>query len=248
LTAAALGLAVLGLALGAFLLKRTPADPGIPSEEPFDPEPGVTYNLLTRPPKRLLAVNLPDDRARWRLDESQQAFEVHCEDLNLFRLGNAPRPGYSIELSIRQIRWHGFTGIFFGYHEDVYRGTPCFKYQWIELRQERLAGPDPTWTLSRKQGFILRKPGRNPQLVSQEVVRAAVPQPRFPEYPLQITVEKRGLTEVRWGDLPLPQLTTPQANSDYTDRDYQGAYGVYCDSTDTTFRKAFFTLSERNDP
>ena len=67
------------------------------------------------------------------------------------------------------------------------------------------------------------------------------------EQTLELTVEGGRLTEIRWGGLPVKELTTAPYDEALTPADHQGAFGIYVAVNGGVFRNArFMRLAPRN--
>src|SRR5262249_8650299 len=64
--------------------------------------------------------------------EAGKPMLVHCTDCGLVSLSKAKRPGYEVRVKIRQETWHGYFGVFLGYHHGKDAGGTFCEYQLIK--------------------------------------------------------------------------------------------------------------------
>src|SRR5205814_10523608 len=109
-----------------------------------------------------------------------------------------------IEIGFRQTRWEGGVGVFFGFHEArAPQGQPCKKFQMISLR----SGGDPKlpYHLDRIGCFLTSLPSGGYDFGKEAFAPQPIATPPDHEYRLEITVEARRLTSVRWGGVSFPE-------------------------------------------
>lgn len=207
-------------------------------------KPLVWNDLLVRPPRELDWPRALGD-SPWHWSPSQ--LEVNCRKSGLLSLGKTAAPGYKLELGFSQARWEGGVGVFFGFHEARNsQGQPCKKFQMIYLLSSgsaklpyHLERVDCTLTPLASGGFDLGKRAFTPQ---------PIPKPLPHEQRLEVTIEPRGLTSVRWNGLTLPDLVKPELNAQFRPEDYQGDFGTHHYLSSTIIQTARFMLFERSNP
>jgi len=196
--------------------------------------PGIWHNLLKRRPGELI---WPKNALQPAYDAKREELLVACDELGLVHFGTIPAPGYKFRIDLRQHKWTGGVGIFFGFHDDVYQGEPCRKCQMITLEARKPKG----FTLTRRWAKFF--PARQTTLwdISSEPVTVPV---GF-EPSLEVHVDAYGgLQNVRWGSDNLAKLCD-DANTKFPLSEYQGAFGVVVRGTTGVFREARLMTLEK---
>jgi hypothetical protein len=231
---------LLGAALVAALLARGTGR--LPTRGAVPPAaPGTWQDLLGQRPRPLLWQEGPD-LASWAFDAGSRRLEVHCQGTALFRLGTEPSAPYKVQLGIQQTRWQGGVGLFLGFAEEEFEGRRGYRYQRVELAP--YSGPDGQgFQLCRTLARYRLRDGTAVPFRTERLASQRVPAPLPHEYFLEITIEERGLTFVRWGGEALPNLVLPAVERGFGPDAYRGPFGTFSDCSDGVFRNAqFMTL------
>jgi tRNA A-37 threonylcarbamoyl transferase component Bud32 len=226
--------------------------PGHPTVEPGpgaaeEPAPGVWHNLLVRRPTEVFWRNQAGDS---RLDYSAERQELHVDALKVGLLGlsQVSRPGYRLQVGIRQTRWVGGAGIFIGYQPHQDGDVACFKCQVLDLRPFAKNRPHP-FAWHRSQLLIKTASDGTPVFDTRPL--ATVPVARPPdrlEQILEIEVNKRGLVRVRWDGQELPELTSARANARCVPADHVGTLGVYTFRSPAVYQNARLMYFDKEKP
>jgi hypothetical protein len=206
------------------------------------------YNLFTVSPREELWPRVLGDSSHWQFDYRRQELVVNCEDVGLLGLGKVGDVDYTVEVGIRQHPWVGGVGLYFGLQDGWHEGKPCRKYQLIELREYLKDNPAKAFTLRRESLVVTMAEDGSPRFSVTPVALKIVPIPSRREQILEITVDQRGLTSVRWGGEEVPELVQEAANARFTPRDYVGRFGTFHELSSAVFRNARAMLSERSHP
>jgi serine/threonine protein kinase len=256
-------LAGLGLAL-AGLLRRTPrvevpgtapaggppaaTTPAAVPARARELKPGSWVHLLDQPPTEVVWTNASGE-SRWDYNRDRQELRVDCVGTSLLGLGSAPRPGYRLEVVIRQARWTAGVGVFLGYQPFEDKTGPGWKCQVLELREFRQGGDQP-FALHRSTA-VIRRAANGSSLISTTGV-ASTPLRRPPdrhEVLLELTVRRpQGLAGVRWDGVDLPALTSAPANDRFHDADFVGGFGAFNYTNSCVYQDARVMLFGRDGP
>src|SRR5262249_18698901 len=133
--------------------------------------------------------------------------------------------GYKLQIGLRQLRWTGGVGVYFG-------GRPgpdpnLFHFQLIHVP---LAGAnDSSFRLARSTGWVEPVPaGAQPRGGRQEFAATTLRPLERGEQLLELEFKPRGLVSVRWnGDL-CRELVSDKASERAMKEDYQGEFGIFC--------------------
>ncbi len=242
---AAVALAGAGLLVGLFVSRRPP-----PGEEPRVPpprvlRPGTWAPLLDRAPARVFWRNPAGDQ-RFDFDVGRQEAHVVTRELALLGLGEVAHEGYKFQLGIRQVNWAGGVGLFFGHQPSQHKGSPCVKYQYLELRQTHRGPGEPAFLLHRGWALIVDREKAPPVFDARAVL--AEPLTRSPtrdEQILEVRVGRSGLTRVNWAGQDLRALVSDRANKDFTAADYAGRFGIFVSGAEGTFQNARLMVFEK---
>lgn len=246
LTTAALAVAALAWLLscsGWFDPASAPSGTEHPArpEEAKDPtkfRPRVWHGLLTNRPAPLLWPE-PALQSNWTYEEGRQSLTVNCHEIGLLQLGTAPGPEYVLQLGIDQWgRWHGGVGCFLGFRETEEAGEKFIRYQRIELMPYRVGDPKQAFKMCRILARVKVAGRRHWAVKTHTVAQQVLAQPPAREQILEVTVEKRGLTRVRWGTSELGELVTPQVNALVGPENYHGPFGAFNNSSAGVFHNA----------
>jgi serine/threonine protein kinase len=204
--------------------------------------PGKVYHLLTaqRPPVPIMWRDSKFEYGLWPRPALEE-LTLTVPDFSLVKLGTTERAGYKFQVNIRQFKWVGGAGVFFGYHRDVdYYGKPCWKWQFLELRPDK-----DKFTLQRFWATLDESengPPHRPE-VHGDGGTAIVESPAGGQWcTLEITATAgAGVTRVSWNGTDLPRLSWKTSNSwfnvpgleqgkreliPFTQKDFTGAFGV----------------------
>ncbi|MBV9122271.1 MAG: serine/threonine protein kinase, partial [Planctomycetes bacterium] len=225
--------------------EQTQAPAQVPPHPTEGPVPGHWYNLLTHPPTLLLWPDPPGD-SDWRWSNDQQRLIVSSTHTALFSLGEAPPENYTLQVGIRQLQWAGGVGVFFGYHEEQVQGQVRHQCQFIHLRPFLPQDPDRAFNLCRGT-LELRTQNGQIHTSTDTLALRPVRQPPPREQILELTIERGGLTGLRWDGQNLTELTRPDINGKFTPADYQGPFGTLNESSEAIFHASLLLTGERHD-
>jgi tRNA A-37 threonylcarbamoyl transferase component Bud32 len=196
-------------------------------------------NLLDRPPTEVYWRD-PTGQSRWAFDDKAEILSVNTFESTLLGLGRAEVPAYKLQVGLRQARWTGGIGAFFGGRQEPGKESPAYHYQAIQLGQ---VGPAAErFALSRSQGRIELRPGKRPRLSSVGMTSGLLDHPLIgQEHVLEIMVTRRdGLASVRWNGKVIRELISRSVNARFHEGDYNGDFGVLCDPGSVTVSSARF--------
>jgi hypothetical protein len=224
---------------------REASTPAQPKDDP-GPQPGEWYGALQREPTRLLWNNVAHDHT-FDFHRGKRELQVTVPSVSLVSFGRTPHAGYQIQLSIKQVRWTGGVGLFFGYHDDFVAGRPCRKCQVLELR--------PRFVRTPKKGFVLERSrvviegDRGPQITAQyEVASTTLDTPLDARpYLLSIRVSDDRLEEIRWNEKPFPELVGDalDARAKLAPADHVGQFGAFNRKSHAVYGNVQLLLYER---
>ncbi len=225
----AVGVAVLGANLGWLTGKDSATSPTQPVTEPDAPysfKVNTWNNLLKQPPREFYWFN-PANASFWNFDPAGERIRVQTVNRSLLTLGKVETSGYTLSIGLRQERWVGGIGVFFGGTRDPKSGS--LRYQTIELRE----GPVPdglTFVLHRGKGAIEKIPGKEAMFVNKGVNSWRLPKaPSSAEQYLSLSVNRNGLVGVHWNGIECERLVDGAAGP-LKDVNYYGYFGVYFES------------------
>jgi hypothetical protein len=240
---AALALACLGGIVAVLVWRGQPDDPEAPAAPtrngPRRFRARQWNNLLDRPPSEVYWRD-PTGQARWGFDDRAEILWVNTFEPALLGLGRADVAAYKLQVGLRQARWTGGIGVFFGGQTRRGKEGPEYRYQAIELSP---VGPAAArYTLVRSRGRIDLRPGKRPLLSSLAIASGFLDRPLIgQEHPLEILVTRRdGLHSVRWDGEVVRELIRADANARFGEADYAGEFGIYCAPGSVTASSARF--------
>ena len=178
-------------------------------------------------------------QSTWTYEEGRQGLTVNCHESALLQLGEAPGPEYILQIGIEQSgRWHGGVGCFLGFRETEEAGEKFIRYQRLELIPYRVGDPKQAFKMCRILAQVKVVGRRHWAVRAHTVAEQVLAQPPAHEQILEVTVEKRGLTRVRWGTSELADLVTPQVNALVGPENYRGPLGTFNHSSAGVFHNA----------
>jgi hypothetical protein len=205
--------------------------------------PLTWHSVLQRPPTELL---WPHERGEstWTFNAQRQELAVNCRGKGLLGLGEVRRAGYQMRVNVNQNGWTGGIGIFFGYAADVCDGTPCVRYQFLELRPYLPRDPARAFAVCRglEQAVPDGKGGH--RFIRRDLASAPLPRPNRQGQLLDLEVGRPGLVTARWDGLPLTALTAPAVNAQLKESDYVGEFGTLNFASGGEFRNYEVMLFE----
>jgi hypothetical protein len=179
-------------------------------------------NLLDRKPTEFFYWN-PANDARWDFDRDSQRVWVQTSHTTLLSLGSTDAPGYTLQVGLRQAKWSGGVGVFFG---GKRMPDGVIRFHCIDLR----GGPLPienSFILNRAKGELQLILANEPSSTIRSTASQALPQsPDLTEQILEIRVSRRGLEGVRWNGIVCDRLQDQQVGIVGGD-EYQGEFGLY---------------------
>jgi hypothetical protein len=247
LALAGLAAGIVAVVVAGVIFAKWPwAAPAAPRDRPLDDlPPTVWHPLLDRPPAEVQWARHGGE-SMWRLDpERHELWASYHDDKGLLRVGEVRRTGYALRVEISQNGWTGGVGVFFGYGDDVSRGQPCVRYQFLELRPPPRHGADGEFRLLRGIDYLTPGPDGVTTSVRRQLTSAAVRRPDRHDQILEIEIEAGGLKSVRWDGQALPALTEPGVNGQLKGPDYQGGFGTVNSAAAGVFRNYQLKLFER---
>ena len=206
-------------------LSRVPATSAPPTPAPPS-DAGGWQRLLAEPPVE--RVWKPAVDSRLDHDPAKEILWIQTASIALIRLGQTDARGYKLQVGLRQPRWVGGVGVYFGGRQAA--GPNSFHFQLIELQPS-----DPNnvrvFRLGRSVGLVLTNPGTDPQVGNQGFANWPLPEPPDnSEHLLELEVKPppRGLVGIRWNGRPCPQLITDAVRNADPQADDRGEFGIYC--------------------
>lgn len=166
-------------------------------------------------------------------DRVKETLWVQSAGLALVCLGDAPAPAYKLQIGIRQVRWEGGVGVYFGGRAQA--DAKEFVFQHLALRHTSL-GPGREYGLIRGGGKFSLQPNPKPGVRTIDFQTEYVPPPDNEEKMLELEVKPGGLAVVRWEGAACPVLVGAAALESATKRypgDITGEFGIYCNGTVT---------------
>jgi len=249
------GGAALALALtGGWRPDKQPPVVEVPKPQPGEddpgPRPGAWYDALRREPTRLLWNDFMHDHTS-QYDKGKRELLVVVPTESLVSFGKTGPPGYQVQMTIKQVRWLGGVGLFFGYRETTVAGRKCRKFQLLELRPRLVRSPKKGFLLRRSWGAVEDTRHGKALTVESEVATAYLDTPAdgWPHI-LAIHVGGTRLTEVRWNERPFPELVgeAVEAKGKFTPADYDGHFGGFNRKSQAVYGNVQLLLYERRSP
>jgi serine/threonine protein kinase len=212
-----------------------------PSAAPVPP-PAAPRAAADGPPKwRTLLVDRPTERqwanvvgALLHHDAAREVLTVQTPRTGLVRLGAAPGEAFKLQVGVRQLRWEGGVGVYFGG-----RATETdFEFQYLLLRRVRM-GPGREFALTRGRGraALIPPAGADPGVALHGVTSEFFAAPEPVECLIELDARPEGLAAVRWAGLLCPTLTGPTA-ARAAELPLAGEYGVLCNGAAVTVTTA----------
>jgi eukaryotic-like serine/threonine-protein kinase len=215
-------------------------------DEPMQPGRWY-YPLRDRKPVPLVWNNERSDSFFDHLMPLEE-LRVDAKDLGLFSLGEMDRAGYRIQIQIKQSRWVGGVGLFFGYHADVLNGKPCFKCQYLEMAKDHSPAANGGFQLIR--GWLTFQQ-KEQNLIPVDDLRPSVAKVErrmvTEEVSLDMEVRQGKLSKVLW-NTELLEFTGPDSWFPIAEADFVGQFGTFSRRGYSVFSKAGFKLYERLSP
>jgi len=216
------------------------------SPQPDEPmQPGKLYSLLTaqRKPTKVFWKDFKFDHEFTFLPDLQE-LRLNVPFYSMVSLGKTDRAGYMIQLGIRQTRWVGGVGLFFGCHEDEFEGRPCLKCQLLELSPSNKGGfiLERFWVTLERGANELRQP------ILHGEATAYLDRLKDGEWcQLEIAVTSdQGLFSASWKGMALPALVTNRVNALFTEGDYIGDFGTWNRRSESVYGHSHIMLFARN--
>jgi hypothetical protein len=197
----------------------TPAPTPVP-EPVRPPAKGEWAGLLrTRPTTRVWTGAFG---TRLDHDPAGETLSVQVYSPALVALGRTDAPGYRIQLAVRQTRWTGGFGVYFGG-----RNTPDgrFRCQLIEFREFQPATGRP-WAVVRGTAET-DAPGGTHVRTAGFASTVLTQLPGNQEQLAELAVGPRGLSWFRWNGDPCHELAAGPANAQVGPGEYAGEFGFY---------------------
>jgi serine/threonine protein kinase len=247
--AAALALAVVATAVGVYAVAPAPVVPagsGVAPDDDPPPDPKKARNLLAERhgDERLKRLWLPAVDSVLEHRRDKDALVIQSSRPALVRLGDAPNPAYKLQIGLRQVRWQGGIGVYFGGRE---RANPNeFVFQYLTVHHTRV-GPSG-YGLSRARGKFAPAPGAPPGIAPVEFATESIPPPDNEEKLLELEVKPNGLAVVRWNGAECPKLVDAAAlaaaGTLFPDGGLTGEFGIYCNGAAVTVSTARYVPTE----
>jgi serine/threonine protein kinase len=196
--------------------------------------------LTSQPTKRLWVSNLD---SRLDHDPKTEILWITSAKTALIRLGETQAKAYKLQLGIRQLRWPGGVGVYFGGQKGHVSDT--FEFQMIVLRQTDPGSQQP-FRLMRFLGTARMARGNDPQVATENFASERLSRPLDnSEQLLELQITREGLASVRWNGDPCRNLITEQATrwatAHATDR---GEFGIYCSASTVAVSTARLQITE----
>jgi hypothetical protein len=163
----------------------------------------------------------------------------------LIRLGETEARGYRLQIGLKQTRWTGGIGVYFGGRPGP--APALFHFQLVHLiESEPLRGPP--LNLVRSTGTVEPK-GRGMGLMVPTDQFATTPNlcpVVSQEHLLELEIRPGGLASVLWNGHPCPELVDAGASAEAVKRgvDFRGEFGIYCHGNSVFISKARIMQTE----
>ena len=210
--------------------------------------PNVHHVLLDRIPFSLTGVE--SGPQKWRWEAGHQTVEATWPDTLLLELGTTTREAFLIEAGIKQIRWTGNIGLFFGYREDqavrlAKRPDTTFaQFQMVTLSVLHRNGQELHFVERAKAELSFNDRGAiNFNMIFDRDHRQQVPNPVRGEAILSLQIDHGELFRARLGNDDLANLCRAEANAQCTRNSYSGGLGLVSLGHHAMFGNARFLAS-----
>ncbi|QDU95053.1 serine/threonine protein kinase [Lignipirellula cremea] len=204
-------------------------------------EPLVWYDLLDRPPQE--AYWPIEESTTWSYERKTQSLQLQSTNLGLIQLGEAWFDNYELDVVLFQPEWTGNTGLFLGFSSKIDDSEiPVLDMQLFTIQRVDQQGRDTHYRLERS---LLHSEanlfgGRNTSSREAGVHRTDF---MHGEQHLSIKVAHGKLVSARINNHDLTSLLTERSNGYFTERDYQGGFGVFTSVSNVTVRSARFRVT-----
>lgn len=161
-------------------------------------------------------------------DRDKETLWIQSSGAALIRLGDAPAPGYKLQISFWQTKWEGTIGVYFGGRTQA--DPKEFVFQYLTLRRMKL-GAGREYGLIRGRGGFSLEPNPPPGVGAVEFQMDYVPPPDGEEKMLELEVKPGGLAVVRWDGIACPKVVGAAALEMATKLhpgDITGEFGIFC--------------------
>ncbi len=169
------------------------------------------------------------DDSEWRVLENGKAFRVTCSGYGLLKLGEFRDGNLNLRMDIRQTRWTGGVGVFFGFERrDDPQGTARCELVEFNISQDGKIFVDHTLL----EGFDAAHPfAANRHGIASVIVE------RLEEgrNTLEIQIQDDRLTRVALNGLNLESLVQTTERHRALPLSAQGSFGTYNLASDATF-------------
>ncbi len=240
---AALVVGTSAVGLAGWLVGDRPA-PDAP-EPATPPEPVAAANAW----KNLLAVSPGEQGKRLWFPAAESVFDhnsaaelltLQSPRAALVRLGTAPARPYRVQVGLRQVRWDGGVGVYFGGRTVPPENE--FVFQFLTLHRTD-GGLDRAFALGRGRGTSTPNGVAVVEFATQHV-----PAPGTGEHLLELDLRSGVLATVRWDGVACPDLVgvpaTARAARLFPDGELEGEFGVYCNGAAVTVSTARYLLAD----
>ncbi|QDU22331.1 protein kinase domain-containing protein [Urbifossiella limnaea] len=238
-------LAVVAVTAVVFARGNGDATPPVPPPAPDTPSKEAPIPDAARAPEKGEWVRLLKKAPEPRLwkggfgthvfhDPAAEALSIQTISRALIPLGHMAECGYHIQVSVRQTRWTGYVGVYFGGRTGA---DGRFTFQVIELRPFQPQAGQP-FVVSRETGEI--QPGGQLAHSSTHLFASTIlpHPPGNQEQMVELMVDRRKLQWVRWDGVPCHELTGTTENNRFQPADYVGEFGIYVSTGATLVRSA----------
>jgi hypothetical protein len=243
-------LVLLGAGVAAYALAPAPVPKGsdttMPENDTPEPnDPKGWRNLLTQrhDEKRL--------RRKWPAgsdlvpDPAKGTLLINTTAEALVRLGDAPNPAYKLLIGLRQARWPGGIGVYFGGRTEAPPNK--FVFQYLTLVHTN-AGKGREYALQRFGGRYSLELNAKPGIAAQGIHQDYVPPPGNGEMLLELEIKPGGLDTVRWDGKVCSKVVGADALAavlkEFPDGGLTGEFGIFCNGATVRVTTARYIPTE----
>lgn len=217
---AAVGIVIL-VAISSAFLTGEPQARRLERQSPPATEPLVWHNQLQQAPT---VVFWPGGEvARFAWDPNRKDIVFNCDDHGLLALGSCQAKDYRLQLGIRQVRWTGGLGMFFGLHDIQFEGALAQRFQFLQLNSIPIGSRK--FTLSRGWGILSVGQDGQRHFKTKTVCEAMIPDP-IGQQLLEVEIRRGQLQNVFLNGVVVSNLVDPQYNREFEPEDQAGRFGL----------------------
>jgi len=194
-----------------------------PHITPQESELGKWKQLLTKEPYRRIWTG----RGNFSYDAKTESFWMQTNGHAVIPLGETQANRYRIQIGIRQSKWTGSIGLYFGGRPS--KDPDHYLFQLVRFL------PDPTgptkFNLTTSTCDATLPPGPRQGIAVTSFAGELLTQTLDNnEQILELAVQPQGRVAVRWNGIGCPQLAKDM-NMEFNGTSYCGEFGIYCNGS-----------------